>query len=71
MEDVSSVKEEVRRFFEEKFKDVPLRKSTLNGIPFAKLSPFEASRLEVPFLEVETWEVVRDFDMNKCLGPDG
>ncbi|CAI8592620.1 unnamed protein product [Vicia faba] len=69
--DVAGVKEEVRRFFEEKYREINLRRPRLDGLQFEGLSQLEAANLKEPFSVEEIRDVVWEFDGNKCPGLDG
>lgn len=55
---VGDVKEEVRRYFSEKFVEMNFNRSCLDGIPFMKISLEDQFSLEVPFVEAEVKEAV-------------
>ena len=43
----------------------------IDGLPFATLSPEEASSLEFPFREEEVFTAIKEMDGDKASGPDG
>eukprot|EP00256_Glycine_max_P032671 XP_006577560.1 uncharacterized protein LOC102665607 [Glycine max] len=71
VEQVGEVKMEVRRFFEEGFKEASFSRPVLGGIEFQTLGSEENSFLVAPFSEEEIKDVVWSCDGNKCPGPDG
>lgn len=71
MEDVQGVKNEIRRFFQQKFQESNIRRPRMEGLAFAQLSRVDADTLEMPFTVEEILDVVKEFDGNKCSGPDG
>lgn len=71
VEFVEGVRNEVKRFFKEKFKESLLRRPRLEGISFDTLTREEADRLEERFTKEVIEEAVNGCDSDKCPGPDG
>ena len=46
-------------------------RAEIDGLPFATLSPEEASSLELPFREEEVFTAIKEMDGDKVSGPDG
>ncbi|XP_058759068.1 uncharacterized protein LOC131632312 [Vicia villosa] len=70
VETVEGMKGEVRRFFEAKYKESPLRRPVLDGIEFNYITTGEAEELEHPFTTEELKDAVWSCDGDKCPGLD-
>ena len=46
-------------------------RAEIDGLPFATLSPEEASSLELPFREEEVFTAIKEMDGDKASGPNG
>lgn len=68
---VSEVKEEVRRYFEDKFLESFLVKPVLDGIEMKHLSLEDSLVLELPFAELEIKEAVWSCGGDKVRGHMG
>lgn len=71
LESVGEVKEEVRRFFSEKFEKSDSNRPLLEEIPFKELSLEERRSLEVPFSNNDIKEAMRGCEGSKSPGPNG
>ncbi|XP_028094444.1 uncharacterized protein LOC114294507 [Camellia sinensis] len=71
IEDTEQIRMEVKMHFQNFFSERwPLRPKFLGSFEH-KLSIDDAKWLELPFLEVEIWDAVRECEGNKAPGPDG
>ena len=65
------VKEEVRLFFSQTFKETDHHRPRLDGICFRSISQLQNDRLVDIFQEDEVKQAVWDCGSDKCPGPDG
>lgn len=70
-EDPKKVKEEVKSFFVNKFKEEDHLEVSLDGVLFKSLHWKITSYYQRIFFEKEIKITIRDCDGNKCPGPDG
>lgn len=70
-EDVTDIKMDVRRHFEESYLEPKLVRPTLDGLESSKLSREDNSMLTAPFTDDEIKVGVWSCDRNKSPGPDG
>lgn len=69
-EDLRFIKQEVFAFFKGRFSQTTWRRPTLDRIPFKLISGEDNNMLCAKFEKMVINEVVRDYDMGKCLGPN-
>ena len=71
MEDPKAVKNEIKRYFENRFKEEEnLISLCFEGINFKSLNELQASKLGEKFTETEIKEAIWNSDGNKSPGPD-
>jgi len=71
VEEPAIVKEAVRSFFEQRFKETEHNKPTLDGIQFQTIDSLQNEILVRRFQEAELKEAVWDCGSDKSPGPDG
>jgi len=71
VEEPRQVKEEVMKFFQNRFNEESWNRPTLDGVTFNMISRVDAANLEAPFSEEEIKMAVWDCGGNKSPGPDG
>lgn len=69
-EDPKKVKDEVKRFFKDKFREEDYSDVSLDGVWFKSFAAEDNIMLSKEFSEEEIKLVVWDCDRNKCLGHD-